>query len=677
MNLAKLIPPVLKPNTEISITVSKNNNITTKFYSNGSIIYYTTQDSLCNDEDFEILQLNVLQSNASITAIVNFSIPNTKRDVLFVGDSQGKLTIVELFLDSEEKFKILKEIQVFNAIISDIAVDNTGSKVFVTGAVNMNSNSSSSSKNTDTLLRFLNWDLGNSVGDPMGLNGAAVSLSFASGIKDITGSRVAVADTQGTIIFFTGSDIGAGFKFIKTFKDNNTQYRGVIKDISYSPSSDSDNEMMLGTFGAYQRAKQGAQIRGKYLVSCYSDKRLKLFDGDSGDFIIDIIDDQEIESLSEIKGGWSLLEWVSSDTFVVSGKCGTRAYQVKDGNSSDLLFKSESLQLYGLAVEKENLVGVKHDGSLVGLKLSPDYKTITEKKQINGINKAVNCFSKDLVSTNDGQIYNFKEQIVYANDDNVEIVLLDKIDDNKYISLNRKGVFTEFSTENGVKTNTKRIQLQTEVLLAELDSNKKNITFVNFEFETSIIVLATDEISNVSINKNKDEITAIQNINNKIFIATFDQKHQEAKILTQEEVVLTHKTKISQFIVDNGFITFSDFTGKTQAQSLQDDLNIQDKKFNKSEIIVSVNKWSHHSGKITSMSWNPSSVSNFASSENEPLLATVGLDNSIVIYSLKKTIRPKFKLEQCHKIGITGLLWVSENEIITFGLDGCIKYWSF
>jgi hypothetical protein len=62
-------------------------------------------------------------------------------------------------------------------------------------------------------------------------------------------------------------------------------------------------------------------------------------------------------------------------------------------------------------------------------------------------------------------------------------------------------------------------------------------------------------------------------------------------------------------------------------------------------------------------------------SENEPLLATVGLDNMIVVYSLLKTIRPKFKLENCHRMGIVGVQFVSADELVTFGGDGCIKYW--
>lgn len=676
MNLAKITPPVVKPNTEISITVSKNNNLTTVFYSNGSTIYYTAENSLCSDKETEIFQLNPIQSNASITALVNITIPNTKRDVLFVGDSQGKLTVIELLLGSEEKFKLLKEIQVFNAIISEIVVDNTGSKVFISGAVNMNANTSNAAKNDNTLLRFLNWELGNSVGDPIGLNGPGVALTFASEVKNLVDSRVTVADAQGTLIFYTASNNGTGYKFVKSFKDSNSQYRGTVKDLKYSPSSNSDVEEVLATFGSFQRSKQGIPVRGKYLVACYSDKRLKLFNGDDGCFVFDLISDIEIQELTEIKGGWSLIQWLTNDIFLVSGKCGTRIYQIKKDKSSELLFNSQTLKLYGLAFENENLVGVQADGSLIGLKLSEGYSEITEHTIMSGVNKPINHFSEDLIATIDGQLYNFKEKLIYSNEDNIQIVLLNKLDEDTFISLNKKGTLTTFSTKNGIKNIIKKVELNTGVLMAKFDASKDMIAFVDFEFNLKTIALTNNEILEIPMNRNNDEITEIQIFDSQIYVATFHQQNQEAKIFKGEELLLTHKSKISHFLVSDGFITFSDFTGKTQIQCLKDDLELQGKKFKRNDIIVSVNKWSHHSGKITSMAWKPTSKSNINSEDAEPLLATVGLDNSLVVYSLKKTIKPKFKVEQCHKTGIVGTLWTSENQIITFGLDGCIKHWN-
>ncbi|XBW37136.1 hypothetical protein QEN19_002714 [Hanseniaspora menglaensis] len=672
MSLDQIIPPVVKPNTEISISVSKNNNLTNQFYSNGSIVYYAKEGNL--NKTSEIFQLYPLQSNAAITAMINITIPNTKRNMLFTGDSQGKLTVIELFLEAEEKFKIVKEIQVFNAIISEIAVDNTGYKVFVSGALNLNSNSRSFNTG-DTLLRFLNWELGNSVGDPMGLNGAATALTFASGIKAVVDFRVTVADSQGTLIFFSGSDNGTGYKFIKTFKDSNTQYRGVIKDVKYSPSSDDDAEKALATFGAFQRSKQGVPVRGKYLVACYSDKRLKLFNGDDGSFINDIISDKEIDNLSDIKGGWSLINWVSSETFIVSGRCGSRIYHINDQEVCELVYETNKLQLQGLSSTNNELVGIQEDGSLLGLELFDNYLGFKETHLIKGINKAIDCFSEDLVSTVDGQIYNFKKQIIYLNDDKVQVVLLKKISDNEYISLNKVGTLTQFKTENGVKKIIKQTQLNAEVLIAEFDANNNTVTFVDFEYNVGIVDLSSGLIEKVLINKEKEEITAISNVRGKVYIATFNQQKQTSKIQGLDDNLLEHKAKISQFILDDRFITFSDFTGKTQVQSLQDDLIVQEKSFDKGDIIVSVNKWSHHSGKITSMAWKPCSIENLSLSASEPLLATVGLDNSLVVYSLKKTIKPKLKIENCHKIGIIGVLWISENKIATFGLDGSVKYW--
>ena len=155
----------------------------------------------------------------------------------------------------------------------------------------------------------------------------------------------------------------------------------------------------------------------------------------------------------------------------------------------------------------------------------------------------------------------------------------------------------------------------------------------------------------------------------------FDQTTQSSKIVTKDKTILTHKARITKFIVTKNHITFSDVSGKTQVQCLVDKYEVGTKQFSKDEIIVSVNKWSHHTGKITDMVWKPQFIDELSLDDTEPLLATVGLDNMIVVYSLLKTIRPKYKLENCHRMGIVGVQFVSSDELVTFGVDGCINYW--
>ncbi|CAI8500040.1 unnamed protein product [Hanseniaspora opuntiae] len=616
VSLYKSIVPSVKPNTDIGITQSKNNNVSYYFYTNGGSVYY----NLDGDEE-SIKQFTPIQSNAYISAIHVSKVPNSPRELMFIGDSSGKLTIVELLLETEDVFKVIKEIQIFNAIITEIVADNTASKLFIAGCINMSSNSSGNSANSDILLRFINWELGNSIGDAMGANGSTCALSFASGAKNIVEPRVVSADNQGTIVMFKASENATGFKFFKTYKDSSNDFRGTIKDLKFSPSSKEEADEMLSSVGAYQRSKQGVPIRGKHIISVYSDKRIKLFNGDDLTLIQDVLTIDDVKEMGISSGGWCLVEWINNDSFIVSGKCGTRVYKIIDNKAS--LTLSSDLKLYGASLDNGNIRAVNEFGYVTTLKIDDDLANLSLIKDIKGIYKGIHQFTEDLVSTQDGQIFNYKDKVLYENDDNVELSLLEKISANKFI------------------------------------------------FKCHYESHQCEEISSDIT----EEITSIASLENDLYMCLFDQMTQSSKVVNNGQIILTHKARISKLIVTEEHLTFSDVSGKTQVQCLKDHYEVAGKSFSKGETIVSVNKWSHHTGKITDMVWKPQFMEELSLSENEPLLATVGLDNMIVVYSLLKTIRPKFKLENCHRMGIVGVQFVSSDELVTFGGDGCIKYW--
>lgn len=665
--LYKSIVPSVKPNTDIGITQSRNNNVSYNFYTNGGSVYY----NLDGDQE-SIKQFTPIQSNAYISAMHVSKVPNSPRELMFIGDSTGKLTIVELLLETEDVFKVIKEVQIFNAIITEIVADNTASKLFIAGCINMGSSSSGNSANSDILLRFINWELGNSIGDSMGANGSTCALSFASGAKDIVEPRVVSTDNQGTIVMFKASENATGFKFFKTYKDSSNDYRGTVKDLKFSPSSREEADEMLSSVGAYQRSKQGVPIRGKYIVSVYSDKRIKLFNGDDLSLIQDVLTIDEIKEMENFSGGWCLVEWINSVSFVVSGKCGTRIYKIIDNKASLLL--SSDLKLYGASLDNGKIRAVNEFGYVTLLKLDEDVANLAVLKEIKGIFRGIHQFTEDIISTQDGQIFNYKEKVLYENDDNVELSLLEKIADNIFVSLNKGGLLTTFSLDKNKKTNIKKTSLNVNVNTAHIDRSSKSIFFSDFsskifkcQYESHLCEEISSDIT--------DEITSITSLGNDLYVCLFDPMTQSSKVISHGQTILNHKARISKVIVTKEHLTFSDVSGKTQVQCLQDHYEVAGKSFSKGETIVSVNKWSHHTGKITDMVWKPRFMEELSLGENEPLLATVGLDNMIVVYSLLKTIRPKFKLENCHRMGIVGVQFVSSDELVTFGGDGCIKYW--
>lgn len=667
LTLYKSVAPTAKPNTDISITQSRNNNLSYNFYTNGGSVYY----SLDNDEE-SIKQFTPIQSNAYISALSVSKVPNSSRELMFIGDSSGKLTIIELLLETPDLFKVVKEIQIFNAIITEIVADNTASKLFIAGCINMSSNSSGNSANSDILLRFINWELGNSIGDPMGAKGSTCAISFASGSKNIVEPRVVSADNQGTVVLFKGSENGTGFKFVKTYRDSNSEFRGVVKDIKFSPSSSEQVDEMLASVGAYQRSKQGIPIRGQHIVSVYSDKRIKLFNGDDLSLTQEVISSDEIKEMGSFSGGWSLVEWINHDTFLVSGKCGTRIYKISNNEAS--LVTSNDLKLYGVKFENGSVRAINEFGFVTLLQLADDLSNISVVKQFKGIHKGIHQYTEGLVSTQDGQIFNYEKKILYENDDNVELSLLEKLSENKFISLNKAGDLTLFTIENGIKDNIDRRKLNINVNVSHIEKESSSIVFSDFNSKIYKYYYETHQYEEVST-KVSEEITGLATLENELYVSVFDQTTQSSKIVTKDKTILTHKARITKFIVTKNHITFSDVSGKTQVQCLVDKYEVGTKQFSKDEIIVSVNKWSHHTGKITDMVWKPQFIDELSLDDTEPLLATVGLDNMIVVYSLLKTIRPKYKLENCHRMGIVGVQFVSSDELVTFGVDGCINYW--
>ncbi|KAL6949437.1 hypothetical protein ACO0OE_001524 [Hanseniaspora uvarum] len=667
LTLYKSVAPTAKPNADISITQSRNNNLSYNFYTNGGSVYY----SLDNDEE-SIKQFTPIQSNAYISALSVSKVPNSSRELMFIGDSSGKLTIIELLLETPDLFKVVKEIQIFNAIITEIVADNTASKLFIAGCINMSSNSSGNSANSDILLRFINWELGNSIGDPMGAKGSTCAISFASGSKNIVEPRVVSADNQGTVVLFKGSENGTGFKFVKTYRDSNSEFRGVVKDIKFSPSSSEQVDEMLASVGAYQRSKQGIPIRGQHIVSVYSDKRIKLFNGDDLSLTQEVISSDEIKEMGSFSGGWSLVEWINHDTFLVSGKCGTRIYKISNNEAS--LVTSNDLKLYGVKFENGSVRAINEFGFVTLLQLADDLSNISVVKQFKGIHKGIHQYTEGLVSTQDGQIFNYEKKILYENDDNVELSLLEKLSENKFISLNKAGDLTLFTIENGIKDNIDRRKLNINVNVSHIEKESSSIVFSDFNSKIYKYYYETHQYEEVST-KVSEEITGLATLENELYVSVFDQTTQSSKIVTKDKTILTHKARITKFIVTKNHITFSDVSGKTQVQCLVDKYEVGTKQFSKDEIIVSVNKWSHHTGKITDMVWKPQFIDELSLDDTEPLLATVGLDNMIVVYSLLKTIRPKYKLENCHRMGIVGVQFVSSDELVTFGVDGCINYW--
>ncbi|KAI0464139.1 hypothetical protein LJB42_001742 [Komagataella kurtzmanii] len=80
---------------------------------------------------------------------------------------------------------------------------------------------------------------------------------------------------------------------------------------------------------------------------------------------------------------------------------------------------------------------------------------------------------------------------------------------------------------------------------------------------------------------------------------------------------------------------------------------------------VKTSRWSFHTAKVNSISWN----------EDNDHVVSGSLDTNIIIYSVEKPSR-NIKALNGHKEGVNGVAWRSQDKIVSVGSDATVKEWS-
>ncbi|KAG5513737.1 hypothetical protein PMAC_000775 [Pneumocystis sp. 'macacae'] len=79
---------------------------------------------------------------------------------------------------------------------------------------------------------------------------------------------------------------------------------------------------------------------------------------------------------------------------------------------------------------------------------------------------------------------------------------------------------------------------------------------------------------------------------------------------------------------------------------------------------IITNLWGFHVGKITSISWDPASTH----------ICSASLDTHLYIYSVS-TPDKHLVVKNAHLGGVSSVVWLSNNQVLSTGADACVKQW--
>ncbi|KAK5115550.1 hypothetical protein LTR62_001209 [Meristemomyces frigidus] len=79
---------------------------------------------------------------------------------------------------------------------------------------------------------------------------------------------------------------------------------------------------------------------------------------------------------------------------------------------------------------------------------------------------------------------------------------------------------------------------------------------------------------------------------------------------------------------------------------------------------LETNRWSAHTGRVTSIAWSPASK----------LAASGSLDTNVMVWSLADPGK-RVKALNAHQEGVGGVVWDGEGRVVSCGADGAVKCW--
>lgn len=449
------------------------------------------------------------------------------------------------------------------------------------------------------------WDSGNTVGE---IAGHSAQIN-AVAIKPSRPYRAATVSDDGAMVFYHGPP----FRFNSSVRGNHTNF---VRDVSYSPD-------------------------GAFIVSVGADRKIVVYDGKSGEVVKTLGD-------GVVNGGIFAVSWVDNEKFVTSSAdSAVRVWNVATG---------ELVKQWALENKLDNQqVGVVAAGKfIVSLSFNGNLNYFTEDSDepvrvVYGHQKSITASTITdgylFSGSYDGRIVRWDLQSGVSNDErshkNLVVGLLSSKDQAVY----------SVGWDDVVQSLDGKVSIS-------LDSQPKQSAV----YKDKIVVITTnDELiliqdGKVAVTKKLSAApTAVGISKDKIAVGFQDYSIKLFDCSSCEEIGSLQSVRAVpsyvSFSPNNELVAVGDNSGKIVLYSAET-----------KEVVTS--RWSFHTGKINSISWN----------KDNNQVVSGSLDTNIIVYSVDKPSK-NTKFANAHKDGVNVVEWISETEIVTGGNDATIKKW--
>lgn len=434
----------------------------------------------------------------------------------------------------------------------------------------------------------LTADSGNSVGDISGHAGPINGVS----IRPKRPLRAVTVGEDSQVVFYHG----APFKFQKSYSGHSS----AVSDVKYSPD-------------------------GAHFVTVGMDRKVGLFDGDSGDF----------EKWLDVghTGGVLAIDWLSDDEFVTCSTDQTiRAYSLA---KSQVVFtykleKSVDNQQVGVVVTKEYILSLGFNGDLYywakdGSSEEPLKVVQGHQKAITGLSTSPKLYSGSL----DGAILEWTKGLAKRIKAHSAPVVA--IEEGWSVGWDNK--FIKIGTSES-KT-TKEQPLQGAVHGDNFASISESLIEVDGK---------TASVNNGRAIGLSSKLIAV-GAGNTVFLYDYDLKQQHKFAPLQANVA------VLSFSPDGSLLAAGDSSGKIVLYNVGDH-----------SIVTS--RWVFHTACVKSINWH----------KDGKMVVTGAADASIYVYSVTRPAR-NLKILNAHKDGVNVVRW-DDDDVYSAGADASIKKWT-
>lgn len=457
-------------------------------------------------------------------------------------------------------------------------------------------------------------DSGNSVGEVSGHS----SIPNAVAIKAQRPFRAATAGDDCTVVFYHG----APYKYNKSSR----KHSKFVYDVKFSPD-------------------------GSKLVSVGADAKIFVYDGKTGDNIMELVD-----ANNGHKGSVFAVSWDASSKYIVTSSADqtVKVWDVESGKVLQTWQLSESSNVGGQQVGNiwidDTIISLSLSGRLTYLARGSDKPT----RVVNGHQKAITALTitKDLSTMYSGSY----DASAYVWSDSYQASELTGATHTSQILHIAAGKDTVMSI--GMDDTAKLISGSEIVASVSTGDQPKGVAYM----KDDVYVIATTSTIQICAGAKRendikpdyqpsacaanDQYIAIGSENSTIYI--YDTKLQEQKQLK------TNRSAITALAIspDSKHLAAGDSSGKIILYSLETGDPV-------------TTRWAFHVNRITALSFSPSGKK----------VVSASLDTNIYVWFIDQ-LSKKLVVKNAHQGGVTGAVWKSETDVISSGSDGSLKLWS-